>query len=355
MPTLEDAFPTVCEALVEHFGVSPGRDRAARPVRGDHRACCSTASSVGTRRQRRSRRSRKPACSPRNDWRSADVLEIRDALLEKAVSASPLLIAPLQAPRRVDRRASRRPGRIAVQSRSIDGLAARRAGCDPRHRPGGCRRDPALRPQAAVLSGRPGDVSGSGPPRLARPDCRCTTKPATCWSTRPRRRAMVPDGEAANRLIDLAQGMEQLGRRYCRAAAPRCDQCPLESALARGRPARSRWINPGAARLGSARAVERRLSARRPEARADVRSHPAQEARLLRQGPGSARGPLRRASDPGGAVHPEVDQAAAAGSRATLTRKRGSRRCARRRAGIRSTRWTVATSRRRGRSTSGCW
>jgi endonuclease-3 related protein len=39
----------------------------------------------------------------------------------------------------------------------------------------------------------------------------------------------MPD--PADELTELAHGMEQLGRRFCRAAAPRCDDCPLESLL----------------------------------------------------------------------------------------------------------------------------
>ena len=42
--------------------------------------------------------------------------------------------------------------------------------------------------------------------------------------------------DAASLLIDLAHGMEQLGRRYCRAAAPRCEGCPLECLLPEGGP-----------------------------------------------------------------------------------------------------------------------
>ena len=55
-----------------------------------------------------------------------------------------------------------------------------------------------------------------------------------------------------------------------------------------------------------------RLPAGRAHARADVRGDPAQEARLLRQGSGSARGPVRRTGDPGRPVHPAGDRAAAA-------------------------------------------
>ena len=51
----------------------------------------------------------------------------------------------------------------------------------------------------------------------------------------------------------------------------------------------------------------------------------------------------------------QVDRSGAGGSRPSLTRKPGSRRSARLRAAIRSTRWTGGTFRRKGRSTSGCW
>ena len=61
------------------------------------------------------------------------------------------------------------------------------------------------------------------------------TRPATCWSiTRPR--GDVADGEAVNVLIELSRGMEQLAADICRAAAPRCDACPLDSLLPEGGP-----------------------------------------------------------------------------------------------------------------------
>ena len=42
--------------------------------------------------------------------------------------------------------------------------------------------------------------------------------------------------DPAVELAELAHGMEQLGRRFCRAAAPHCDGCPLESLLPEGGP-----------------------------------------------------------------------------------------------------------------------
>jgi endonuclease-3 related protein len=42
------------------------------------------------------------------------------------------------------------------------------------------------------------------------------------------------EGNAASLLAELAHGMQQLGRRFCRTARPRCDGCPLESLLPEG-------------------------------------------------------------------------------------------------------------------------
>ncbi len=40
--------------------------------------------------------------------------------------------------------------------------------------------------------------------------------------------------DLAEDLMELAYGMNQVGRRYCRPAAPRCDECPLVSLLPEG-------------------------------------------------------------------------------------------------------------------------
>lgn len=42
-------------------------------------------------------------------------------------------------------------------------------------------------------------------------------------------------------LADLAHGLERLGAEFCRAGAPRCDRCPLQTLLPAGGP-----IDPGA-------------------------------------------------------------------------------------------------------------
>lgn len=46
----------------------------------------------------------------------------------------------------------------------------------------------------------------------------------------------VAENEGSILLARLAHGMERLGRRYCRAAAPDCDECPLKELLPEGGP-----------------------------------------------------------------------------------------------------------------------
>jgi len=48
--------------------------------------------------------------------------------------------------------------------------------------------------------------------------------------------ADVREDDSANALADLAHRMEQLGQQFCRAAAPQCEGCPLESLLPPGGP-----------------------------------------------------------------------------------------------------------------------
>jgi len=48
--------------------------------------------------------------------------------------------------------------------------------------------------------------------------------------------ADLGEEDAAGVLGELAHGMERLGRRFCRVAAPRCEGCPLENLLPEGGP-----------------------------------------------------------------------------------------------------------------------
>jgi endonuclease-3 related protein len=48
--------------------------------------------------------------------------------------------------------------------------------------------------------------------------------------------AVAGDDSESEVLVELAHGLEQLGRRFCRAAAPRCEGCLLERLLPAGGP-----------------------------------------------------------------------------------------------------------------------
>jgi endonuclease-3 related protein len=49
-------------------------------------------------------------------------------------------------------------------------------------------------------------------------------------------RAHSSEKDAARILAEVAYGMEQIGRRFCRAAAPHCEHCPLANLLPDGGP-----------------------------------------------------------------------------------------------------------------------
>ena len=203
------------------------------------------------------------------------------------------------------------------------------------------------------LSRRSRHLSHPGPPRLARRLGRRTTRPASSWCTRP---AGDPD--------ELARLSARHGRArpavFCRASAAAVRRAARSRPPARGGPARAgRLDDRPTSTVKPAREpwTDRhgRLPARGPEAGPDVRGDPAQEARLLRQGPGSARRPVRRAGRSARSRSSSSRSRDGAGRIRRSTRRPGSRRSARPRAATRSTRWTAAISRRRARSTSGCW
>jgi endonuclease III len=234
MPTLEDAFPTVCEALARDSGgasVLPERQEPFEAMigvlldreLGASRAAAALGVLAGAGFLAPERLAR------------ADVLEIRDSLLENGVSASPFLIAPLKqlAEWIVEHHAGRVES-LFDPERSTDWLRGELASI-----PGvslaaadaimlfALKRPsyPVDRATFRVLV-RHGWLDHSAVNDEAR---ELLVDHAT-------RGGDVPEGEAAMVLIGLAQGMQQIGRRYCRAAAPRCDQCPLESVLPEGGP-----------------------------------------------------------------------------------------------------------------------
>jgi endonuclease III related protein len=234
MPTLEDAFPTVREALVKQFG-GPAEEAELRGpfegmigvILGRELTAASSAAAVAALDDA-------GLLTPER-LASADVIEIRQTLLEHGVSAPPFLIAPLKHLAqwivehhggRVDSlfNPDRSTGWLRGELAAIRGISMTAA-------------DAILlfalkRPSYPIDRGtfrvlvRHGWLEPSALYDEARDEL---IDLATG-------RGEVPDGEAANTLIDVALGMKQLGRRYCRAAAPRCEQCPLESLLPEGGP-----------------------------------------------------------------------------------------------------------------------
>ena len=200
MPTLEDAFPTVRAALAA---------TVRRPSRSDREPLDPFEAMVAVLLERelgaaraaspRSTRSRKPACSPPIAWPQADVLEIRDTLLEHGVSAAPQRTGAAQAtsPDGSSSITAAGSNRLFNPDRSTDWLRGELAAI-PRHRPGRRRRDLALCPRAAVVSGRPGDVSGAGSPRLARSRRRLRRSPRSAGRPRDRSEARCRTARRAN-------------------------------------------------------------------------------------------------------------------------------------------------------------
>jgi endonuclease III related protein len=235
MPTLEDAFPTVREALVKHFGRSSVAERE-RQAPFEAMVEVLLNRELGSSRATAAQGALEEAglLNPERLAR-ADLLEIRDTLLEDGVSASPFLITPLKhlAQWIVDHHGGRVES-LFNPERSTDWLRdelARVPGISlaaadaimlfALKRPS----YPVDRATFRVLV-RHGWLDPSASYDEARD---LLVDQATTGGD-------VPDGHGASTLIDLAHGMEQLGRRYCRAAAPRCQQCPLEGLLPDGGP-----------------------------------------------------------------------------------------------------------------------
>ena len=79
-------------------------------------------------------------------------------------------------------------------------------------------------------------LQGSGPSWLARFDGILRRGPRPPGRTGHERRGRARRTSGACTLVNLSHGMEQLGRQFCRAAAPRCEGCPLEHLLPEGGP-----------------------------------------------------------------------------------------------------------------------
>ena len=234
MPTLEDAIPAVREALVDHFGRSGDRGERRDPFEamigvllGRELSDSGATKALGALGQA-------GLLAPER-LSGADALEIRGSLLESGMTASLFLITTLK--NLAEWIVEHHDGRVESlfnPDRSTDWLRGELAAI-----PGiSLAAADALLLFALERPSYPVDRAtfrvlvrhGWLDPSASYDEAReVLVETATG-------RGDVPDGEASEVLIELSLGMEQLGRKYCRAAAPRCERCPLESLLPEGGP-----------------------------------------------------------------------------------------------------------------------
>jgi endonuclease III related protein len=234
MPTLAESFPTVRSALGDHFDSPPaGIDQdtafeAIIRVLLDREFAASGAALALEVLERAG------FLTP-DALAKADVLAVRDALLQASISASPQSVAPLvHLARWLVEHHGARVESLLNPDRSTDWLRGELAAI----------RGIGLATADAILLFALNRPSYPVDRATFRVLVRHGWLDPTAGYDEARDllvglavdQGNVPDGEAANRLIDLARGMGQLGRQYCRAAAPKCEHCPLEPVLPEGGP-----------------------------------------------------------------------------------------------------------------------
>ena len=351
MPTLDDAFAADSRGRGGSRGIRRRAIRGPGAVRGHDRRAPGAAGRAGDLAVRDRRPcARQGSLDPDSPGRRRTA---RDPATPCAARAGRSRSG--RSPRSSTSRAGSSSGMAAgprtspTRARSTDDLREELAGVQGIG-PVGRRRHPARRARSV----RP-------IPSIAAPiGSWCATAGSTRSATYDEARDLMVHqaGAAIRRRADrpLRRAWRSWPARFCRAAAPRCDACPLRGLLPEGGPRELEDYSPVRhARSRSGTDAHGRLPPRGPQAGPHVRGDPAQEARLFRQDPGGARGPVQRAGDP---VVPFVQQAIARRRRQDRPIRRGGLdqdARARRRAATRSTRWTAAISRPRARSTSGCW
>jgi endonuclease-3 related protein len=234
MPTFEEAFSTVHEILVKDFG-------GARPEverRGPFEAMIGVLLDrelTGASAALALDALEKAGLLAPDALTRADVHEIRETLLEHGVAASPFLIMPIkQLAQWIVEHHDGRVESLLNPDRSTDWLRGELAGIPgislavadaillfALERPS----YPVDRATFRVLA-RHAWLDPKAPYSDARD---ALVEQATG-------RGDIADSQAATVLGDVSRGMVPLGRQYCRAAAPRCDQCPLEHLLPDGGP-----------------------------------------------------------------------------------------------------------------------
>jgi endonuclease-3 related protein len=231
MATLEQAFSEVREALAEEFGRAADNLEGLAPF--EAMIAVLLARSAGLKKWRPALQALRDAdlLAP-VDLNRAEIPEIADALNEQGVHVSAIVLGRLKGLARwlVERDQGRldwlfdphrSTGWLRGEIESISGIGIGGADAILLH---------ALRRPSYSVD---------------RPTCRVLARhgwvdPSESYDEiRDRlvdlaQEAANPDfsgDDATTILLDLAHGIDQLGRRFCPAAAPHCDGCPLERLL----------------------------------------------------------------------------------------------------------------------------
>jgi endonuclease III related protein len=233
MPTLSDAFGTLCNALVERFGVGSDEFADLEPFQG--MVAVLLERELGQRYRVALEALEEADLIAVDRLSTAGVIEIQDALREKGFDPAPQAVAPL-----------RNVARWLVEHHRgrVESLF------DP-HR------------STELLRGELASIGGIGPAtaeaiilfvlkRPAYPVDRPTFRvlfrhgwldPSASFDEvrdllvdHVAGSAELSDDEASVMLINLNSNMAALGRQYCRAAGPRCEGCPIENFLPAGGP-----------------------------------------------------------------------------------------------------------------------
>jgi endonuclease III related protein len=225
MPTLDVAFPLVSRALVDHFGRTPSDFEGLAPF--EAMVAVLLARTMGREAWKAvlDGLSEADLLTP-DRLADAELLEISDALRNKKSAPSMKTLAPLK---QLARWASERGdvgaspvSQLREELAGLKGIAS--AGAD------------AILLFALGLPSYPVDRAsfrimvrhGWLDPTTTYEEARDALTGAALSAADDR------DVDETRVLIDLASGLEQVGRTFCRASAPRCDGCPLESFLPEG-------------------------------------------------------------------------------------------------------------------------
>ncbi|MGO9464265.1 MAG: hypothetical protein ACLQIB_55065 [Isosphaeraceae bacterium] len=240
MPTLDDAFDAVHSALVARYGLPPSSLRAGL---GAFEAICSVLleRSLGPRKADAALEGLREAefLVPER-LASADMVELIDAVARKGPSVSAGAVAPLQ--RLAHWLVQHHDGRIEAlfdPHRSIDWLRSELASIKGI----GMASADAVVLRALKRPSYPVDRAtfrvlvrhGWLDPAATYDEARellmdCASSDAYKLDERDH----VEFSDLAEDLMELAHGMDQVGRHCCRPAAARCDECPLVGLLPEG-------------------------------------------------------------------------------------------------------------------------